>query len=199
MRAHVVASTLATLLLAGVLGCSNPVDSAGPQTSTGASTTDAGPVEFDRELSDELIEMAEADQQGISLAEDRQARLAEILAEHGWPGHDLVGEEGSSAAWLIAQHADLDPDLQRRALELLTDAVAEDDASAGDLAYLTDRVAVASGEPQTYGTQIRCTGKRPVLPTPIADPDAVDELRAEAGLEPLPNYLEQMRGLCRKG
>ena len=32
-------------------------------------------------------------------------------------------------------------------------AVAAGDASPGDLAYLTDRVLVAQGEPQVYGTQ----------------------------------------------
>jgi hypothetical protein len=31
--------------------------------------------------------------------------LMQIVAEHGWPGTRLVGEEGCEAAWLVAQHA----------------------------------------------------------------------------------------------
>jgi hypothetical protein len=192
-RFVVVAVT--ALLLAGVAGCSGSDDppDAGPGTST---PSDEGPVEFDQALSDELIAMQAADQEASGLHEDRQARLAEIFDEHGWPGHDLVGEEGSTAAWVIAQHSDLDLAFQERALELLAEAVAEDDASPGDLAYLSDRVAVAKGEPQTYGTQIRCDKKKPVPPTPIADPATVDALRAEAGLEPLQDYLDEMTEIC---
>jgi hypothetical protein len=31
---------------------------------------------------------------------DRNAvRLTEIIADHGWPGRSLVGEDGANAAW----------------------------------------------------------------------------------------------------
>jgi hypothetical protein len=189
---------LVALLLAGVVGCSSGTEG-GPSEGDAAPTpTSEAPAEFDPALAEELIAMQAADQEGSGLHEDRQARLIEIFDEHGWPGHDLVGEEGSTAAWVIAQHSDLDLAFQERALELITEAVAQDDASPGDLAYLTDRVAVAKGEPQTYGTQIRCDGKKPVPPTPIADPDAVEGLRAEAGLESLAAYLKEMRQVCNE-
>jgi hypothetical protein len=189
---------LAALLLAGVVGCSSGTEDGPPEGDAAPTPTSEAPVEFDQALADELIAMEAADQEGSGLHEDRQARLAEIFDEHGWPGHDLVGEEGSTAAWVIAQHSDLDLAFQERALELITEAVAQDDASPGDLAYLTDRVAVAKGEPQPYGTQIRCDGKKPVPPTPIADPDAVEGLRAEAGLEPLAAYLKEMKKVCKQ-
>lgn len=178
-----VATALALLVVA--VGCA-------------AADDESVPVEFDQQLSDELVAMAEDDQQGSGSLTQRQDRLAEIFDEHGWPGHDLVGEDGSTAAWVIAQHADLDQELQERALDLLTEAVKHDDASPGDLAYLTDRVAVAKGEPQTFGTQIRCAGKQPVFPTPIADRGDVEERRADAGLDPLEDYLAEMTRLCRR-
>ncbi|HEX6150529.1 DUF6624 domain-containing protein [Nocardioides sp.] len=194
-RAALVAAMLGVLV--ALVGCSGSDDDR-PATDPGSTPSPAGPVEFDQALADELVAMQAADQEGSGLHEDRQARLAEIFDEHGWPGHDLVGEEGSTAAWVIAQHSDLDLAFQERALELLSEAVDADNASAGDLAYLTDRVAVAKGEPQTYGTQIRCDRKKPVPPTPIADPDAVDELRAEAGLEPMRAYLREMKKICKQ-
>jgi hypothetical protein len=63
-----------------------------------------------------------------------------------------VPRKGSTAAWVVVQHADLDLELQARALGLLDEAVPAGQASPGDLAYLTDRVAAARGEEQTYGT-----------------------------------------------
>ena len=77
------------------------------------------------ELRLELLEMMaedQAEQTGEVSTNNytaRTERLAEILDEHGWPSHDLVGEDGSTAAWVIAEHADLDLELQQRALELL--------------------------------------------------------------------------------
>lgn len=190
----------AGLLLAALAGCSSGGDDAGD----GAPDGGASQVSFDPALHDELVQMQADDQaemtgqdsDPVTTVEERQARLAEILDEHGWPGWDLVGKEGSTAAWVVAQHADLDPDLQARALGLLRDAVAADDASHGDLAYLTDRVAAARGEPQTYGTQIRCDGKDAVPATPIDDEAGVDRRRAEAGLDPLSDYVAEMEELC---
>ena len=44
----------------------------------------------------------------------RADRLAEIVDEHGWPTHSMVGTDGGTAAWLIAQHADFDVGSQAR-------------------------------------------------------------------------------------
>jgi Family of unknown function (DUF6624) len=109
------------------------------------------------------------------------ARLREIVAEHGWPGHRLVGEEAAHAAWLLAQHAP--PPFQEQCLPLLEDAVARDDASPADLAYLRDRVLPHRGEPQIYGTQYLIKGGVPTLWT-VRNPEGLDERRAALGLEP---------------
>ena len=158
--------------------------------------------DLDPDLRDELVAMFERDQSGRTGGPDaegddaRTARLKEIIAEHGWPGTDLVGEEGEDAAWTIAQHSDLDPDFQRCALAHLEAAVEQGVGSPGNLAYLTDRVAAGAGEPQTYGTQVGCTKKGPKPATPLLDPDRVEELRAEAGLPPYQDYLDEMAEVC---
>ncbi|NEK60295.1 hypothetical protein GCU56_20775 [Geodermatophilus sabuli] len=157
---------------------------------------------FDQALHDELIAMLERDQSGRTGGPDpegdaaRTARLAEILDTHGWPTYALVGEDGEDAAWAVAQHSDADPAFQRRALELLRRAVADGQASPGNLAYLEDRVAVGAGQPQLYGTQVGCGPDGPVPATPIADQAAVDERRAAAGLDPLADYLAEMTTIC---
>ncbi|MFF5844702.1 DUF6624 domain-containing protein [Streptomyces massasporeus] len=121
-------------------------------------------------------------------------RLGEIMDEVGWPTADLVGEDAARAAWLIAQHADRQLDVQRRALRLLEGAVEAGAAGARELAFLRDRTLVNEGREQVYGTQVagvRDDGSP--IPWPCAEPDRVDELRAGAGIEPFAEYVARFR------
>jgi hypothetical protein len=115
-------------------------------------------------------------------------RLAEIMDAHGWPTASRVGEDAARAAWLIAQHADRQLDVQRRALRLLEAAVAAGEAQPRDLAFLRDRVYVNEGREQVYGTQIAGVRDGAPVPWPCAEPDRVDALRAEVGIEPFATY-----------
>ncbi|MDG4793088.1 DUF6624 domain-containing protein [Micromonospora sp. WMMD1082] len=121
--------------------------------------------------------------------ERNTARLAEIVSEHGWPTRSLVGDDGANAAWLLAQHADRSPDEQQRFLDLMRAAVDANEASAVDLAYLTDRVAIHAGQPQIYGTQLRRDPGGRLRAYPIASPDTVDQRRAALGLCSLVDYI----------
>jgi hypothetical protein len=154
-------------------------------------------------LHDELVAMLERDQAartgtGVDREGDeaRTERLREIIGEHGWPGTGLVGEDGEDAAWAIAQHSDQDRDFQLCALEHLRLAVAAGQGSPGNLAYLSDRVAVSGGEPQRYGTQVGCGPDGPEPATPLAEPDGIDAARAEVGLPPYADYLAEMETVC---
>ncbi len=111
-------------------------------------------------------------------------RLAEIIAEHGWPTARLVGPAAAVGAWKLAQHADRQLDVQRRALALLSDAVAAGEASPRELALLRDRVLVNEGQEQIYGTQIAGVRDGTPVPWPCVDPERLDERRAEVSLEP---------------
>ncbi|MEL6442699.1 MAG: DUF6624 domain-containing protein [Bacteroidota bacterium] len=120
------------------------------------------------------------------------AWLKGVVAERGWPKASEVGEQGASDAWLLAQHADRDRAFQREVLGLMEAAVAEGEASGSDFAYLTDRVRLAAGEPQVYGTQLRVVDGQPV-PREIEDADGVDARRAAVGLNSLADYIESFR------
>jgi hypothetical protein len=118
--------------------------------------------------------------------------LGQLLSARGWPGRTLAGDDGAQAAWLLAQHADHDPVLQRAFLDALRVAVAQGEASPAHLAYLEDRVRVSAGQPQLYGTQFTGTGAE-FGPCPIEDPKRLDQRRAEMGLEPFEVYEARMR------
>lgn len=119
--------------------------------------------------------------------------LAGVIAQQGWPGRSLVGDRGANTAWLIAQHADDDPEFQRSCLSLLRRAREEGEAAAADLAYLEDRVRTAAGEPQVYGTQGRPDDEGCWRPSPIEDADRVDERRRVVGLESLDDYQRRVQ------
>lgn len=156
----------------------------------------------------ELLALAQADQafrsmplqalpwavarEQVEFEHARSARIAEIIAATGWPGISQVGEDGSSAAWLLVQHADHDVDLQERALMLLEQAVGAGEAWPANFAYLTDRVCVNLGRRQVYGSQFQGTGAS-FGPCPITDRVRLDKRRASMGLEPFAEYERSLR------
>jgi hypothetical protein len=152
---------------------------------------------MDQKLRAELLRRVEIDQvarKGLDPDAMREADsenlpwLKDVVAERGWPGASLVGDDGAHAAWLLAQHADADPAFQRRCLDLVTAAVVAGEATVRELAYLTDRVLLAEGHPQVYGTQVtRRDGQWG--PRDLRAPEGVDARREAAGLEPLADYL----------
>jgi hypothetical protein len=121
------------------------------------------------------------------------ARLTEIIEQHGWPGRDLVGEEGSRAAWLILQHAIAHPALQRRGLVLLQDAVALGEVAAVEAAMLEDRIRFFEARPQRFGTQFDWDEKGQLNPVPIEDEANVDDRRRSVSLGPLADDVYRRR------
>jgi hypothetical protein len=197
----------AVAVLVVLTGCTAqaPEPSAPTSPAPSANTAPAAPPPstgpFNQQLHDELIAMLKRDQAvGSDVTESSQARtdrLREIILEHGWPTSGLVGEDGEDAAWAIAQHSDLDPAFQRFALEQLRAAVAIDQASPGNLAYLEDRVATAAGKPQIYGTQMRCGPDGAEPATSIEDEAGLEERWAAIGLPTTyAEYLAEMAAIC---
>lgn len=120
------------------------------------------------------------------LKTDHLIRLKQIIASKGWPGFSQAGVEGSHEFWLLVQHTG-DLDFQQLCLGLLKEAVAKNDASKEDLAYLTDRVLMNLKLPQMYGTQIIEEG-RDFRFYPIENEENVEERRKEMGLSTLAEY-----------
>jgi DNA-directed RNA polymerase subunit RPC12/RpoP len=129
-------------------------------------------------------------EQLVRIADDNAAWLRKVVDRIGWPGWSSVGEEGSHAAWLLAQHADRHLPFQRHCLALLEAAARQGDASPEDAAHLTDRVLLASGEQQVYGTQLNACEGRYVAPR-LRDPKTVNARRAAVGMVELEEHLSR--------
>ena len=119
-------------------------------------------------------------------------RMKAIVREHGWPGPELVGRDGTQAAWLIVQHST--PEFQKQMLPLVKQAYLNKKLSGSNYALLLDRVLVHEGKPQVYGSQGRWENGVLGL-QPIEDEANVDQRRAEVGLGPLADYLKGMRAM----
>jgi hypothetical protein len=125
-------------------------------------------------------------------------RLWEILDDYEcWPGRRLVGDDGSRAAWIVAQYAIDDVGLQKRCLEALEDAVASGDADPVDAAYLLDRVRMAEGRDQLYGSQFVLDRDGALVPWPVDDVDAVEHRRRRLGLGPFREHAATMAAQWR--
>jgi len=113
-------------------------------------------------------------------------RLRELIDLHGWPAEDIAAKDGGESAWFIVQHSVGEPKFQRDALGMLQACVAEGRVPSWHAAYLEDRIALHEGRPQRYGTQwIDDPRDGRIRPWTLADPENVNAIRAEVGLDPL--------------
>lgn len=174
----------------------------------------------DGALHDELLKMKQSDQEvRAALAQSAQAtnghpdnqvmlqvfltdsenmnRLKEIVDASGFPDAAKVGRDGVAAAWLIVQHADKDHAFQARMLERMKPLADRGELAPQDYAMLEDRVRIAQGHPQRYGSQFRALDGVN-HPQPIEDLARVDARRAKIGLLPMRDYgciLQQVYGI----
>ena len=159
---------------------------------------------LDKELVNELNEIYIADQHHRNKHHEgwrdfkklretdslNQIRVKKILDERGWLGPDIVSPRGNTTLFLVVQHSDLE--MQLKYLPMMRTAVKQGAAKGSDLALLEDRVALAQGKKQIYGSQIyedNETGEHYVAP--IENPDKVNELRAKVGLMNIEDYVRR--------
>lgn len=182
-------------------------------TRDNSTHDDADPRASDPALRDELIRMADRDQAARSRSSGGLAaggaaalagmnkidaenlrRIREIIAAKGVPTLKLVGRKGMTSFWLLVQHANLDPALQRRVLQALSSDPAG--VPPSEVALLTDRVQVNAGEAQTYGTQFHREGDKFVADT-IRDPETLAQRRKKMDLMPIGDYECALREMYR--
>lgn len=111
----------------------------------------------------------------------------------GWTSREKIGDDGARAAFFLLQHAISRPQVQRRGLALMLEAITLNQANPLDAACLSDRIAVLEGRAQVFGTQFDWDEHGLLSPAPIADSANVDARRATVGLPPLDETIAHMR------
>ena len=123
------------------------------------------------------------------------ARLKVLFDRCGFPDKDKHGEKAQGNAWLLVQHADHDVAFQKYTLSLLEAMAARrGEPMRPSFAYLADRVAVAEGRPQLYGTQLMAPAEQPCNFdfNPMDERGKVEARRAALGMPPLDIYKEMV-------
>ena len=120
-------------------------------------------------------------------------RMKEIIAQYGWPGRTLVGREAASNAWLLVQHADQDHAFQKQCLALMFKSLKHNDVQKQDYALLMDRVLLADGKKQRYGTQFTWTADGKMTMRPTENEKHLEQRRKSMGLPPLTEYIQLLR------
>jgi hypothetical protein len=128
---------------------------------------------------------------------DNTAWLKAQLADIRWFDIPTYGGQADNAAWHLVQHADREPDFQRRMLKEL-EALPKGHTDAKRIGYLWDRVARADKRLQRYGTQGQCANGV-WAPFDVEDPERLDERRKSLGMEPMAEHAKlASREACPK-
>lgn len=161
-------------------------------------------VQEDQKARQKLINAGMQDQELIrkvmEIDSRNTERLQEIIDRHGWPTTSMVGEDGTAYAFLIVQHADRNPAFQKHSLELMQEVAANNPSEVylSGVALLTDRVRLAQGQKQLYGTQVGINPQtKKLVLFPVENPDKLGERRVAYGLPPMEEYLKQLRDLYK--
>jgi len=140
----------------------------------------------------------------VKVDEFNTSELKKMLEGRGWFRDDLDGGGAANDAWLIAQHADRNPDFQVKALRLIESELGAPGVSKSNYAYLYDRVQMRmvdgidiAKRVQRYGTQGRCTGPGTWEPFTVEAPDRIDEIRAEMNLGTMAEYQARFKDICK--
>ena len=116
--------------------------------------------------------------------------LKSVIADFGWPDESVMGEHATDAAFMVAQHADYDPDFQLLCHTLMLREVKAGRMKPAYLAFLTDRILCNQGHYQRFGTQLREAPNGCYVPKPMEDAGQVETLREEVGIaESLDDYM----------
>jgi hypothetical protein len=119
-----------------------------------------------------------------------QAALLAMVPPEGRFYRSRYGAEAPDAASLIIQHAN--PELWRRFAPVLEPLAQSGEIHGAMYALMYDRLALAEGRPQRYGSQMVCLEGRFVV-APLEDRERVDERRRVLGMGPLAQYEAQFQ------
>jgi hypothetical protein len=120
--------------------------------------------------------------------------LREIVQLQGWPSKDQVTEEGVRAAFVLVSHSN-NLSFQQDMLPLIIQSYIDKQGVSGEnVAIFTDKVSIAQGKNQVFGTQANVIGGKVVF-LQIENEESVDKLRAQMGMQSLAEFKQSLETL----
>jgi len=108
------------------------------------------------------------------------SELDAFLNRFGYPSVKTTGESSSIPFFIISYST---TGLREKYLELFQEAVTRGDLEAKTLAFYIDKLKIAKGEQQVYGTQFYLDQKtKKIMHYPSIDPDNLEKRRTAVGL-----------------
>lgn len=123
--------------------------------------------------------------------EENAQKVEKFIVRYGWPMPSIWGTELHEAAWFIAIHAISKPQLLRKTLVLLEQALKNGEPVQNEYARLFDRIALYEGRKQRYGTQFFNNANGRWYARDLENPEQVDERRAAIGN--MPSFAENQK------
>ena len=120
-----------------------------------------------------------------------------IVEAKGWRTIALVGIKASQAAALILIHSP-DHDFQRNLIPEMQKLVEGRKIVGADIATLIDKVLVAEGKPQRFGTQFSWKDNGPMVMDAVEDAEYLDQRREMFSLPPMSLYKRMMADMYHR-
>ena len=118
-----------------------------------------------------------------------ERKVKVILDKYGWPGKDIIGEQGNWTICNVIQHSD--NEIRIKYLPMIRQAVKDKKLHPRFLVRTEDRIATERGDLQIYGGQMKYYPETKSFNVwPVYDPVNIDKRRAEIGLEPISEFLK---------
>ena len=119
-----------------------------------------------------------------------ERKVKVILDKYGWPGKDIIGEQGNWTICNVIQHSD--NEIRIKYLPMIRQAVKDKKLHPRFLVRTEDRIATERGDLQIYGGQMKYYPETKSFNVwPVYDPVNIDKRRSEIGLEPISEFLKR--------
>lgn len=151
-------------------------------------------VQKDQEMRKRWFESGfSADVYDKAMDEENERTLKKIVSEiGGWPKLSVFGKETVDNAWTLVQHA---PNISFKK-EILTKMkkLPDGETEKKRIAQTEDRIRIAEGRPQVYGTSFKIDLKTGEMTyDPIEDMENVNIRRASMGMDTFEEHLQRAR------
>lgn len=128
-----------------------------------------------------------------TIDEENEVQLQKIIGEiGGWLKLSVFGKEATDNAWVLVQHS---PNILFKK-EMLTKMkeLPDEEVEKKRIAQTEDRIRIAEGKPQLYGTSFKIDLKTGEMTyDPIEDMENVNTRRASMGMDTFEEHLQRAK------